>query len=58
MGLEDVALVDVIDDAAGRQLGERFEVVVPLAFGVEERLVAVGPKLLDDRLDGRPSRRS
>ena len=54
MGLDDVALVDVIDDAAGGQLGERFEVMVPLALGVEERLAAVGPKLLDDRLDGGP----
>ena len=54
MGLEDVALVHVIDDALLRQLGERLQVAVPLALGIEQRLAAVGPKLLDDRLDGRP----
>ena len=52
--LEDVAPVDVVDDAPVGQLGEGVEVVVPLALGVEQRLVAVLPELLDDRLERGP----
>ena len=43
-----------IDDAPVGQLGDVFQVRVPLAFGVEQRLVAAGPKLLDDLLQRGP----
>ena len=51
---EDVALVDVVHDAPVGQLGKRVEVMVPVALGVEEGLMSVGPQLLHDRLQRRP----
>ena len=52
--VEDVVLVAVEDDAAVGQFAEGVEVMVPFAFGVEQRLVAVLPEFLDDRLERRP----
>ena len=52
--VEDVVLVTVEHDAAVRQFAEGVEVMMPFAFGVEQRLMAVLPELLDDGLEGRP----
>ena len=49
-----VAAIDVIDDGAGGKLREGVEVGVPFAFGVEERLIALGPDGLDDGLESGP----
>ena len=54
MHFGDVAPIDVEDDAPLGQLGDPLEVRVPLAFGIVQRLMAAGPKLLGDPLQRRP----
>ncbi len=44
----------MIDDGAVGQLGKIIQMVFPVALGVKQGLVAVFPKLLDDRPEGGP----
>ena len=50
---EDIALVDMVNDAPVGQFGKSFQVVVPVAFRIKQCLMSGGPKFLDDRFERR-----
>ena len=52
--LQEVAAIDMEDDAAVGQGGEIVEVMIPIALAVKQGLMAVFPELLDAGFEGGP----